>query len=130
MLIRTYRLITLRASASLLLLSGMCIPFESAAQSIINPTSLPNVNSGRLTASEISTFMRETILLFFKFIGAACLIMIIISGYQVALAKAIGRDRSEGLTRLRVAVVGFILSVLTWYIIDFVITALTIVPPN
>ncbi|MDA1209188.1 MAG: hypothetical protein O2904_04130 [bacterium] len=131
MFIRTYQKVCIQTTSALMVIGYLCAPTMAFAQHILTNTSLGgHVDDGKFRAQDIVTFMKETIGTFYSFIGALCLIMIIISGYQIALAKAIGRDRSEGLTRLRVAIVGFILSVLTWYIIDFVISALTIVPPN
>ena len=89
-------------------------------------TNLTNCNftSGRIHFDCIPAFLSHIIQFIFGLAGAACLLMIIISGYQIALAKVMGKDRSEGLTRLRIAIVGFILCAISWYIVDFIISAL------
>jgi len=77
-----------------------------------------------LTAACVPAFLAHIIKFVFGLTGAFALIMIIISGYQIALAKAMGRDRSEGFTRLRVAIIGFILCACSWFIVDFVVRSL------
>lgn len=108
--------------AALLLL---LLPVAAAAQTAII-TNIPGCDfaSGMLTAACVPAFLAHIIKFVFGLTGAFALIMIIISGYQIALAKAMGRDRSEGFTRLRVAIIGFILCACSWFIVDFVVRSL------
>lgn len=112
-------LITLLAS-----ISDFLVP-TAIAQGIIS-NSVPNCDflSGDLSAECVPSLIGYIIKFIFALVGSIALIQIIISGYQIALAKVTGRDRSEGLTRLRVAIIGFILCAFSWYIIDFVISSL------
>ena len=98
---------------------------HASAQGIIS-TGIPGCNfeSGLVTAACVPNMISHIIAIIFGLIGGIAAIMIVISGYQVALAKATGRDRSEGLTRLRVAIIGFILCAFSWYILDFIIASL------
>lgn len=97
----------------------------AAAQGLIS-TGIPNCNfmSGQITANCIPSYLSYIIGFIFSLIGLFAVIQIVIAGYQIALAKATGRDRSDGLTRLRVALIGFILCAFSWYIIDFIISSL------
>lgn len=79
---------------------------------------------GQVTAGCVPALLAHVVKFIFGLAGAFALIMIMISGYQIALAKAMGRDRSEGVTRLRVAIIGFIMCAFSWFIIDFVIRSL------
>ena len=72
----------------------------------------------------IPYYLSYVIQFIFGLTGAACILMIIIAGFQIAIAKAVGKDRNEGLTRLRVALIGFILCALSWFILDFIISSI------
>lgn len=110
------------AAAILLILA---LPLSAGAQTaIVTSVSGCDFVGGRVTAGCVPAFLAHIIRFIFGLTGAFALIMIIISGYQIALAKALGRDRSEGFTRLRVAIIGFILCAFSWFIIDFIIRSL------
>jgi hypothetical protein len=83
-----------------------------------------NFTTGVIHANCIPLFIAHLIQFFFGASGAFCLLMIVVSGFQIALAKVLGKDRNEGLSRLRTALLGFILSALSWYILDFIISSL------
>lgn len=93
-------------------------------QSII--TSVPgcSFDTGQINAGCVPAFLAHIIQFVFGLSGAFAVIMIVISGYQIALAKVFNRDRSEGFTRLRVAIVGFILCACSWFIVDFIVQSL------
>lgn len=80
--------------------------------------------SGVLDAACVPSMISYVIAFIFSLIGLFAVIQIMIAGYQIALAKATGRDRSDGLTRLRVALIGFVLCAFSWYIIDFIVSSL------
>ena len=104
-------------------LAWLLVPGAARAQSLVTNSSC-NITSGQFDASCVPEFILDIVQVLFGFVGAACLIMIIIAGYQIALAKAVGRDKSEGFTRLRIAIIGFILCWSSWYIIDFIVSGL------
>lgn len=98
---------------------------KATAQGIIsNNVANCDFASGFLTAECVPSMLSYIIGFIFSLIGLFAAIQIIISGYQIALAKVTGRDRSEGLTRLRVALGGFVLCAFSWYIIDFIVSSL------
>lgn len=86
--------------------------------------------TGQVTAACGPAFLAHIIQFVFGLSGAFAVIMIIIAGYQIALAKVFNRDRSEGFTRLRVAIVGFILCACSWFIVDFIIRSLAFGAPT
>ena len=100
------------------------IPSAIAQGIISSTTSECDFFGGQISAECVPAFITDIIEYVFAFVGFIALVQIIISGYQIALAKATGRDRSEGLTRLRVAIIGFIICAFSWYIIGFVISSL------
>jgi hypothetical protein len=103
----------------------LSIPNTTAAQGIISGAiSDCDFISGELSAECVPKLLSYIISFIFSLIGGVTIIMIIVAGYQIALAKATGRDRSEGLTRLRVAIIGFVLCAFSWYMIDFIISSL------
>jgi len=106
-------------------LPALLLPAVAAAQTSII-TNIPGCDfaSGKVTAACVPAFLAHIIKFVFGLTGAFALIMIIISGYQIALARAMGRDRSEGFTRLRVALIGFILCACSWFIVDFIVRSL------
>lgn len=80
--------------------------------------------TGMVNAECIPAFLVHLIKFVFGFAGAGFLIMILISGYQIALSGATGSGKEEGVRRLISAIGGFILCTITFFIIDFVISAL------
>lgn len=110
-------------TTSVLLLTGAQRAYAQAGL-ISNEVDNCNFISGRLTAECVPSLISYVIAFIFSLIGLFVAIQIVISGYQIALAKATGRDRSEGLTRLRVALIGFVLCAFSWYIIDFIVSSL------
>ena len=50
--------------------------------------------------------------------------MILLGGYQYVIGKATGGGGEEGKARVRFAIIGFIFTALSVYILDFVLDAL------
>lgn len=96
-----------------------------------NPSLIPasggtagcNFVTGDISASCIPDYIRYLLQIIFMFIGAFFLLMIIIAGYQIAIGSAIG-DKEAGKNRLKMAIVGFIISALSFFIVDFFIAVL------
>jgi len=82
------------------------------------------LGEGEIKADCIPKFIGEVIRMIFSFTGGIFLVLILFSGYQMMLGKAMGGDKSAGMTTLRYAVIGFIVSALSFFIIDFVISTL------
>lgn len=79
--------------------------------------------TGSLQAACIPSFIGHMIQLLFGFTGIFCLVNIMIGGYQVALGGATG-DKEKGKQRITWAILGFILSVCSYLILDLVLEAL------
>lgn len=80
--------------------------------------------SGDLVARCVPLFIAHVIRIVFGFVGGVCLILILISGYRILLAVVTGGDKSTGFEMLRWAIIGFITSALTFFIIDFIISTI------
>lgn len=79
--------------------------------------------SGQITADCIPQYIAYLIQQVFALTGALCLIMLIVGGYQWALGSiAGGKDKAKA--TLLWAITGMILSTLSFFIIDFVISSL------
>jgi len=50
--------------------------------------------------------------------------MIIIGGYQYTIGKASGGGGDEGKARVRFAIIGFLITAMSFYIVDFILNAL------
>ena len=66
-------------------------------------------------------FIAHVIRVIFGFTGGVCLLLILLSGYRIILDLG---DRTNSKTMLQWAIIGFITSALTFFIIDFVISTL------
>lgn len=107
------------------LLSLLLLPVGVFAQSFITG-GIPGCDfaTGLLTAACIPNFIAHVIKILFGFVGGICFILILISGYQYALGRLLGGDKTAAVTRLKMAVLGFVVSALSFYLIDFVISTL------
>ncbi|MFH0851671.1 MAG: hypothetical protein V1876_02885 [Candidatus Peregrinibacteria bacterium] len=101
---------------------------KAAAQtsSLIPEGGVPGCDfaSGDLAKDCVPLFIAHVIKVVFGFVGGVCLILILISGYRILLAVITGGDKSTGFEMLRWAIIGFITSALTFFIIDFIISTL------
>ncbi|PIR48655.1 hypothetical protein COU80_03030 [Candidatus Peregrinibacteria bacterium CG10_big_fil_rev_8_21_14_0_10_55_24] len=97
-----------------------------------NPSLIPssgtigscNFLTGDIHASCVVEYLQYLIGLIFMFIGAFFLLMIIVAGYQIAIGSFTGQ-KEAGFERLRWAIIGFMISALSFAIISFVIGALS-----
>lgn len=94
------------------------------AQSFIESGGPCDLASGDIDADCIPDFIAHVIATIFGFTGGVFLILIIFSGYKIAIGAVTGGDSSKGKEMLKQAIFGFILCALTWFIIDFVISTL------
>ena len=88
-------------------------------------TNIPGCDfvSGSLTAACIPSFIAHVIQLLFGFTGVLCLFNIMIGGYQVALGAATG-DKEKGKNRITWAIIGLVLSLTVYLILDVALSAL------
>lgn len=80
--------------------------------------------SGNLRADCVYLFIAHVIQVIFGFTGGVCLILIMISGFRLLFAVITGGDKSSGFEMLRWALIGFVTSACTFFIIDFIISTI------
>lgn len=76
-----------------------------------------------MNASCVPNYIAYLIKIVFELTGAIFLLMIILGGYQYVIGKAGGGGGEEGKARVRFAIVGFLVTALSFYIVDFVLSA-------
>lgn len=99
------------------------------AQDALITGGIPGCNnfSGPMEAVCVPNFLAHAIKFFFSITGTFCILMIIISGYEYILGTIPGGNlgsKESAVQRLTWAIVGFIISALSFFIIDFVIAAI------
>lgn len=80
--------------------------------------------TGKLTAGCIPQFLGHIIGIQFAITGAVFLIVTAMGGYQYVLGSAGVGQKENGLARIRFGMLGFLVSALAFFIVDFVITTL------
>jgi len=83
-----------------------------------------NFATGNIHADCIPDYLAHVLKLIFSLVGVVCFFMIIIAGYQIMLGNLTGGGKDAGKTTLLWAIIGFIISALSFFIVDFVITAI------
>lgn len=84
-----------------------------------------NLKTGNINAGCIPDFIANIIAVIFGFTGGVFLILIILSGYKMAIGSLTGSDSSKGKEMLKQSIFGFILCALTFFIIDFFLSVLS-----
>jgi len=100
------------------------VPTVFAQEGIIS-SGVPGCDfvSGTMTAACIPSFVGHVIQFLFGFTGVLCLFNIMIGGYQVAIGGATG-DKEKGKQRITWTVIGLIMSLAAYLILDFILSAL------
>ncbi len=80
--------------------------------------------NGQLAAQCVPAYLAYLIKVIFALTGAIFLLMIILGGYQYVIGKAGGGGGEEGKARVRFAIIGFLVTALSFYIVDFVLSSL------
>ena len=83
-----------------------------------------NFSTGLIAAPCVPAYIAYLISVIFALTGAIFLLMIILGGYQYVIGKAGGGGGEEGKARVRFAIIGFLVTALAFYIVDFVLSAL------
>ena len=60
----------------------------------------------------------------FGFAAGICIVMIIFAGYEIVLGSLPGGSSEAGKTRLTWALIGFIMAATSFFIMDFIISAI------
>lgn len=85
-----------------------------------------NFKTGDITALTcIPAFIAHLIKWIFGFAGSICLILIMWGGYEIVAGNLPGGSAESGKNRITWAIIGFILSATSFYIMDFVIAAIS-----
>ncbi len=105
------------------LILSLMAPLSANAQSLIPKSGQVgscNFITGGIHAWCIPDYIAYLLGVIFMFIGAIFLLMIVVSGYKIALSS-IGGDKTAGYGTLKMAVLGFIISAFSFFIIDWVV---------
>lgn len=79
--------------------------------------------TGDFEAKCVPAYLAYLIKQIFMFSGAVALIVIMIGGYQYALGNVVG-GKEKGEARLRWGILGLCFCVLSFFIIDFIVSAM------
>jgi hypothetical protein len=77
-----------------------------------------------MSAQCVPNYIAYLIGTIFELTGAVFLLMVIVGGYQYVFGKATGGGGEEGKARVRFAIIGFLITALSFYIVDFILNAL------
>lgn len=78
------------------------------------------INAGRC----IPFFIAHTIRFLFTFAGGICILMIVFAGYEIVIGSLPGGSSESGKNRLTWALIGFIMAAASFFIMDFIISAI------
>ncbi|MBU0767028.1 hypothetical protein KKF55_04610 [Patescibacteria group bacterium] len=81
-----------------------------------------NFKDGIIHANCIPEYIEYLIKIIFSLIGAFFFVMIIIAGYQIAIGTVVG-EKEKGKEKLKWAIFGFVISALSFFIVQFFISA-------
>lgn len=79
-----------------------------------------NINAGQC----IPAFIGHVIQIIFGFAAGICVVMIIFSGYEIVIGSLPGGSSESGKNRLTWAIIGFIMAATSFFIMDFIISAI------
>ncbi|MDA1292407.1 MAG: hypothetical protein O3A81_01360 [bacterium] len=79
------------------------------------------INAG----SCIPGFIAHTIKFVFAFSAGLAIIMITLAGYEIVIGSLPGGSSESGKNRLTWAIIGFIMSAASFFIMDFIISAIS-----
>ncbi len=110
----------------LLGLLGLAALLPQAAFAQIISAAVPSCDfrTGRFSAACIPSFIAYLIAFVFSLLGMFFLINVMIAGYQIALKGVTGDDQA-GKNRLRWSVIGLILAICSFVILDFILSVIT-----
>ncbi|MDP6561626.1 MAG: hypothetical protein QF793_01745 [Candidatus Peribacteraceae bacterium] len=112
------------------LFSSLLAPIAKAAStpSLID-SSLKSVGcdftEGFINAGQcIPAFIAHTIRFVFGFAAGIAIVMIIFAGYEIVIGSLPGGSSESGKNRLTWAIIGFIMAATSFFIMDFIISAI------
>ena len=83
-----------------------------------------DITTGKMIAACIPMFIGNLIMVVFSVISAFFLLNVIFSGYQIALGSWTG-EKAQGKDRLTWSIIGLVVSVCCFLILDLVVTIIT-----
>ncbi|MDO8648911.1 MAG: pilin [Candidatus Peregrinibacteria bacterium] len=99
------------------------VPGKTALPTNLNRAVNCNFVTGEFDFGCIPLYLAYLLQVLFGVIGTVCVIEIIWAGYQIALSGVTG-DKEKGKARLTWALIGFVIAILAFLIIDLFVTAL------
>ena len=78
------------------------------------------INAG----SCLPAFLAHLIQFFFGFAAGICILMIVFAGYEIVIGSLPGGSSEAGKNRLTWAIIGFIMAATSFFIMDFIISAI------
>ena len=78
------------------------------------------INAGKC----LPNFLAHLIQFFFGFAAGICILMIVFAGYEIVIGSLPGGSSEAGKNRLTWAIIGFIMAATSFFIMDFIISAI------
>ncbi|MBI5155831.1 hypothetical protein HZA45_01000 [Candidatus Peregrinibacteria bacterium] len=118
---RTKRLFT-----AFSLLCAAFLPYIASAQQGVIATGITgcNFSTGQLRAACIPNFIAYLVQFLFSLLGMFFLLNVIFAGYQIAVSGVTG-DKESGKNRLMWSVIGLIVAICAFVILDLVLSVIT-----
>ncbi|TSC79181.1 MAG: hypothetical protein G01um101425_818 [Candidatus Peregrinibacteria bacterium Gr01-1014_25] len=115
-----------RSTAILNALPFLLVPLPAAAQFALITGGIPGCDfkTGMHTAECVPMFIAHLVELLFSLLGLFFLVNVMYAGYEIAIGAATGSGRESGMRRLQWAIIGFVVSVCAFLIIDLAATVL------
>lgn len=115
-------------SRALLSIAALLPPSEAFAQSFLPLLSAgaacnQQLRTGWLTAACIASFVGHVVVFIFQFVSVLFLISVIYAGYEIAIGSVTG-DKSGGYARLRWSIIGVVVCVSVFLILDLFLNVL------
>ncbi len=103
----------------------LLVPIAHAQSIVTDGIAGCDFATGEINAGTcIPSFIAHIIQWIFALAGSVCIIMIIFGGYEITLGKLSGSGGESGRNRIRWAIIGFVMSATSFYIMDFIIAAI------
>lgn len=81
----------------------------------------PGFVTGRITAACVPAFIAHVIMFIYSLVGVFFILNIMYAGYQIAMAGAGVGDDEAGKQRLKWAIVGFVMTLSTYLILETIV---------
>lgn len=107
------------------LIFSLFVPVARAQSLITGGIDGCNFVTGEINAGRcLPNFLAHVIQFFFGFAAGICILVIAWAGYEIVFGSLPGGSTEAGKNRLTWAIIGFILAASSFFIMDFVISAI------